>query len=185
MKGEYGEKLFGNTTNLSPLIIKEFSIFVLKPMFIKLTIALFAIFMCFSLYGFLTKLLYVGIFMAVASVAVIPAMIFGYNHSMKKSMNSNKLCSHNTFIDYYFEDGGVRSSTRKGDVEIASLAIDYRMISKVVEYSHYYYIFITDTQVYIIDKNGMTEGKSEKLAEFLKTKTKFIESKKQKMGDKK
>ena len=100
-------------------------------------------------------------------------------------MNSNKLCSHNTFIDYYFEDGGVRSSTRKGDVEIASLAIDYRMISKVVEYSHYYYIFITDTQVYIIDKNGMTEGKSEKLAEFLKTKTKFIESKKQNMGDKK
>ena len=185
MKGEYGKKLFGNTTNFSSQIIKEFNIFVLKPMFIKLTISLSAIFVCFGVYGFLTNLLYIGIMMSVVSVAVIPAMIIGYKYSLNKSVKANKLCSSNTFVDYYFEDAGVRSSTRKGDVEIASLAIDYRMIAKVVEYSHYFYMFITDTQVYIVDRNGMTEGKSDSLEEFLKTKTKFIKAKNKKQGENK
>lgn len=177
MNGEYGEKLFGNTTNFSSLTIKEFNIFVLKPMFIKLSIALFSLFVCFGVYGFVTNLFYVGLFMSVVAFAIIPAMVFAYKSSIKKAIDANKLCSSNTFVDYYFEKDGVRTSTRKGEVEVASLAIDYRMITKIVEHSHYFYVFITDTQAYIVDKNGMTEGKSDKLSEFLKTKAKFIEEK--------
>lgn len=170
MKSEYGERLFGNTTNFSPLIIKEFNISVLKPMFIKMTIALFALFACFSLYGFLVHALYIGIGMAIMAVLITPIMIYGYKVGLDKSNKMNKLCSSNTFVDYYFEQDGVRTSTRKGDVEVASFAIDYRMISKIVEHSHYLYLFITDSQVYIVDKNGMTEGKEAELCDFLKSK---------------
>lgn len=183
MDNEYGERLYGNTTNFSPLVIKEFNISILKPMFIKLTIALFALFACFALYGFLVGILYVGIAMSIMAVVITPIMIYSYKVSLEKSIKMNKLCSSNTFVDYYFEKDGVRTSTRKGDVEVASLAIDYRMISKIVEHGHYYYLFITDSQVYIIDKNGMTEGKIEQLAEFLKTKVVKFKEEKQKKGD--
>lgn len=170
MTGEYGERLFGNTTNFSSLIIKDFNISVLKPMFIKMTIALLALFACFSLYGFWVGALYIGIGMAIMAIIITPIMIYGYRVGLNKSNRMNKLCSSNTFVDYYFEKDGVRTSTRKGDVEVASFAIDYRMISKIVEHSHYLYLFITDSQVYIVDKNGMTEGKDSDLVEFLKTK---------------
>ncbi len=174
MDNDYGEKLFGNTTNFSPLVIKDFNIAVLKPMFIKLSIALVALFLCLSLYGFLTGILYVGIGMAIMSLIIIPMMIYSYFLSIKKAVKSNKMCSSTTFVDYYFEEGGVRTKTRKGEVEVASLALDYRMITKVVESGHYYHLYVADTQVYILDKNGMTEGSSEKLLEFLKGKVKTI-----------
>ena len=178
MNSEFGEKMFGNTTNFSPLVIKEYNISVLKPMFIKLDISLFVLFLCFSLYGFLVDVLYVGVAMLVMAVLINPIMIYAYIISVKKSVTMNKLCSSNTFVDYYFEKDGVRTSTRKGEVEVASLAIDYRMISKIVECDHYYYLYITASQVYILDKNGMTEGKIEDLVKFLKTKVaKFKEKK--------
>lgn len=178
MEKEYGEKLFGNTTNFSPLVIKEYNISVLKPMFIKLTLSLVALFLCFSLYGFLINALYIGVAMAIMAVIITPIMIVMYFATLKKALRDNKLCSSNTFVEYYFEDGGVRTSTRKGDVEVATLAIDYRMISKIIEHSHYFYLFITDTQVYILDKNGMTEGKTEELIKFLKTKVSKVKMQK-------
>ena len=183
MNSEYGEKLFGNTTNFSPLVIKEYNVSVLRPVFIRLNISLVVLFICFSVYGFLVDVLYLGITMAVMAVLITPIMFYSYKTTVNNSVKKNKLCSSNTYVDYYFEKDGVRTSTRKGEVEVASLAIDYRMISKVVESGHYLHFYITESQVYILDKNGMTEGKIEALVEFLKSKIKHIKLKKSKKGE--
>ncbi len=177
---------YENTTNFSGKEVTSFTSFVTRPIFIKLAVALFVLFVGMGFYMFFVMdALVTAIIMwslGVVSVAVMP---FTYKHTVLKGVRNNTMCSSSTYMNYKFEDGGVKISTRKGDVEVAMLALDYRHIVKILQVQHYLFIFVTDTQAYILDVNGMTSGKANNLIDFLKSKhIKYVNKNKESLGGK-
>ncbi len=173
---EKGLIRYENTTNFNGKAVADFNKFVMKPIFVRLTLVVFAIFALAGVYFMFDSAdVVVAIIMWVFSVASVVVMPFVYLHSVDKGVRMNTMCSSTTYLDFCFEDGGVKVFTRKNDAEIASIAIDYRHILKVVEVEGYLYFFVTDTQAYLLDKFGMTNGKINNLIDFLKSKQiKFV-----------
>lgn len=170
MDNERHKILFENTSNFSGREIDAFNKVSLKPTFIKLTISLVLLFLLFGVYMFFNSIkwmLFVFIGLAGVVCLIMPSV---YKATLKKLKNQNKLYSSTTFIEYKFEDGGVRTQIRKGDIEIGSFAIDYRMISKIIEDETFLFVFVSGSSCYILDKNGMFDGKIEDLIAFLKSK---------------
>lgn len=171
MEEERGISRFENTSNCGEVQVSDFNRVFLKPVYIKLGIAIIFSFALLSLsffFGFDEPML--GWSMACAGLVFTLIMPLTYKKVMKNSLKQNKLFSSTTFSDFSFEDEGVRLKTRKGDVEIASAALDYRHFDRVVENDRYIYLFFTPSMAYILEKSGMTEGKSDDLSEFLKSK---------------
>lgn len=169
---------FRNTTNFSGREVTDFNKATLKPTFIKLGIAVFALFMLIGVYMLAigNGWVYTCVFFAfgVISAGIMP---FLYKSVVKRSAKKNVMCSASTYLDYKFTDGGFYVRTLKGEIEVANQSVDYRWIDRVVESGHYLYIFITSSMCYILDKYGMTSGKPEQLKEFLASKNVKIVSK--------
>lgn len=169
---------FRNTTNFSGREVTDFNKATLKPTFIKLGIAVFALFMLIGVYMLVigNGWVYACVFFAFGVISAV-IMPFLYKSVVKRSAKKNVMCSASTYLDYKFTDGGFYVRTLKGEIEVANQSVDYRWIDRVVESGHYLYIFITSSMCYILDKYGMTSGKSEQLKEFLASKNVKIVSK--------
>lgn len=169
---------FRNTTNFSGREVTDFNKATLKPTFIKLGIAVFALFMLIGVYMLVigNGWVYTCVFFAFAVISAV-IMPFLYKSVVKMSAKKNVMCSASTYLDYKFTDGGFYVRTLKGEIEVANQSVDYRWIDRVVESGHYLYIFITSSMCYILDKYGMTSGKPEQLKEFLASKNVKIVSK--------
>ena len=170
MDNERHKILFENTSNFSSREIDAFNRVSLKPTFIKLGIILALVLASFGLYMYFESIkwmLFVFIGLSGLSCLIMP---FVYKATIKKLTYQNKLISSTTFVEFKFEEGGVRTQTRKGDIEIATFAVDYRMITKIVENDAFLFFFVAQSYCYILDKNGMFEGKIEDLITFLKSK---------------
>ena len=169
---------FRNTTNFSGREVTDFNKATLKPTFIKLGIAVFALFMLIGLYMLVigNGWVYACVFFAFGVISAV-IMPFLYKSVVKRSAKKNVMCSASTYLDYKFTDGGFYVRTLKGEIEVANQSVDYRWIDRVVESGHYLYIFITSSMCYILDKYGMTGGKPEQLKEFLASKNVKIVSK--------
>ncbi len=162
---------FRNTTNFGGKEVTEFNRAMLKPVFVKLGILVPALFVLVGVYMLVLNagIEYACIFFVLGGISVV-IMPFLYKNVVKRSAKKNVLCSQTTYLDYKFSDGGFYLKTLKGEIEIANQTVDYRWIDRVVENGHYLYIFITSTMCYILDKNGMTFGKSDDLVKFLSAK---------------
>ena len=162
---------FRNTTNFGGKEVTEFNRAMLKPVFVKLGILVPALFVLVGVYmlGLNAGIEYACIFFVFGGVSAV-IMPFLYKNVVKRSAKKNVLCSQTTYLDYKFSDGGFYLKTLKGEIEIANQTVDYRWIDRVVENGHYLYIFITSTMCYILDKNGMTFGKSDDIVKFLSAK---------------
>lgn len=169
---------FRNTTNFSGREVTDFNKATLKPTFIKLGIAVFALFMLIGVYMLVigNGWVYACVFFAFGVISAV-IMPFLYKSVVKRSAKKNVMCSASTYLDYKFTDGGFYVRTLKGEIEVANQSVDYRWIDRVVESGHYLYIFITSSMCYILDKYGMTSGKPEQLKEFLASKNVKIVSK--------
>lgn len=169
---------FRNTTNFSGREVTDFNKATLKPTFIKLGIAVFALFMLIGVYMLVIGKgwVYACVFFAFGVISAV-IMPFLYKSVVKRSAKKNVMCSASTYLDYKFTDGGFYVRTLKGEIEVANQSVDYRWIDRVVESGHYLYIFITSSMCYILDKYGMTSGKPEQLKEFLASKNVKIVSK--------
>lgn len=169
---------FRNTTNFSGREVTDFNKATLKPTFIKLGIAVFALFMLIGVYMLVVGngWVYACVFFAFGVISAV-IMPFLYKSVVKRSAKKNVMCSASTYLDYKFTDGGFYVRTLKGEIEVANQSVDYRWIDRVVESGHYLYIFITSSMCYILDKYGMTSGKSEQLKEFFASKNVKIVSK--------
>lgn len=169
---------FRNTTNFSGREVTDFNKATLKPTFIKLGIAVFALFMLIGVYMLVigNGWVYACVFFAFGVISAV-IMPFLYKNVVKRSAKKNVMCSASTYLDYKFTDGGFYVRTLKGEIEVANQSVDYRWIDRVVESGHYLYIFITSSMCYILDKYGMTSGKPEQLKEFLASKNVKIVSK--------
>lgn len=163
---------FRNTTNFGGKEVTEFNRAMLKPVFIKLGILVPALFVLVGVYMLVLKagLVFACIFFVFGGASAI-IMPFLYKNVVKRSAKKNVLCSQTTYLDYKFSEGGFYLKTLKGEIEISNQTVDYRWIDRVVENGHYLYIFITSTMCYILDKNGMTFGKSDDLVKFLSAKS--------------
>ncbi|MGN1259299.1 MAG: YcxB family protein [Christensenellales bacterium] len=169
MDDERKKILYENTTNFSAREITDYNKFTICPTFIKINILLPLLFVSFAVYMFAIG--QVVVFWVSLAVGIIVACLipFVYKQVVKSATKDNKLISSNTFVDYKFEEEGVRTTTRKGTVIIATFAIDYRMINKAVENKNYIYFFVSGGNAYVLDKNGMTYGKLEDFVNFLKS----------------
>ena len=169
---------FRNTTNFSGREVTDFNKATLKPTFIKLGIAVFALFMLIGVYMLVVGngWVYACVFFAFGVISAV-IMPFLYKSVVKRSAKKNVMCSASTYLDYKFTDGGFYVRTLKGEIEVAKQSVDYRCIDRVVQSGHYLYIFITSSMCYILDKYGMTSGKPEQLKEFLASKNVKIVSK--------
>lgn len=169
---------FRNTTNFSGREVTDFNKATLKPTFIKLGIAVFALFVLIGVYMLVigNGWVYACVFFAFGVISAV-IMPFLYKNVVKRSAKKNVMCSASTYLDYKFTDGGFYVRTLKGEIEVANQSVDYRWIDRVLESGHYLYIFITSSMCYILDKYGMTSGNPERLKEFLVSKNVKIVSK--------
>lgn len=169
---------FRNTTNFSGREVTDFNKATLKPTFIKLGIAVFALFVLIGVYMLVVGngWVYACVFFAFGVISTV-IMPFLYKNVVKRSAKKNVMCSASTYLDYKFTDGGFYVRTLKGEIEVANQSVDYRWIDRVLESGHYLYIFITSSMCYILDKYGMTSGNPEQLKEFLVSKNVKIVSK--------
>lgn len=161
--------LYENTTNFAKREVNEYYKFAMLPNFIKLSIALPLLFLAAGVYMFVIGhqiVFYISLAICAALIVVLP---FVYKAVVNNATKQNKLLSGNTFIDYKFEEEGVRTTTRKGSVIIATFAIDYKMITKITETNNFVYFNLSGNMAYILDKNGMTYGKLDDFINFLKS----------------
>lgn len=161
--------LYENTTNFAKREVREYYRFAMLPNFIKLSVALPLLFLAAGVYMFVIGHQLVFYISAAICVALVVIMPFVYKAVVNNATKQNKLLSGNTFIDYKFEEEGVRTTTRKGSVIIATFAIDYKMVNKITETDNFVYFNLSGNMAYILDKNGMTYGKLEDFINFLKS----------------
>jgi hypothetical protein len=122
---------------------------IFYPILMFFTLVLIAIFFSLDIREerlFLIVLFFVMVFIWSMIAYIIPSM------GVKNNRNLMSITNTYTFYDEYFE----LKSSKEGLQ--SSAIIQYNVLHKVYETSHYFYIFITNAQAYILRKDDIENG---------------------------
>ena len=166
------EPLFKNTSRMDEKEIQEFQSFALKK-----TMTLYSVIIALVCLGAGIGLYFVSSYLGIA-VAVIGLLgafvLFPYviKESIKKQ-NSDVFANKKFLNTFEFFKNDMLVTSEQADVESSKFErnaeekVNYKDLYKVVVYFPYVFIYINESQSFILNQKGMTKGTVEELLKFL------------------
>lgn len=92
------------------------------------------------------------------------------NRNIKKQMNSNQLLKNETYNNYIFEEDFLNIVTETNNTPNSNSTINYTQLFKVLETNDTFYIYISSSQAFIVNKSDIKDNKTNELSTLLKSK---------------
>ena len=110
-----------------------------------------------------------GVFCIVFGTVFFPLILVMQHFATKKNIKSMQL-EGNVVNKYYFDENNVNVETYRGETKVGQSLVAYENVYKVEEHDTSYYIYVSNVQAFIVDKDKFTQGNSADLTILLATK---------------
>ena len=124
-----------------------------------------------SVVAFITKYLWVGIFILSVMVLYTAFVLIINKYNVKKLFNSSQVLKSSVEVSYKFNDVDLDVVVKSG-VSNSGAKVGYNAFYKVLEDKHYIFIFQNRVNAYIVNKDIMNNDEIEYLRNLLKSNVK-------------
>lgn len=118
--------------------------------------------------GFADHDLAFGIAMCVIAAASIPAVVIGFPALVRKN-TVRSLVSADAEAEFIVTETKILSRAFRGDRVFSSAELNVGQLVRAVGYKNYLFVYISNTQAYILDTACFTVGTPEDFAEYLRS----------------